>query len=91
MGQLVDKVRFKLNKSFGKENNDINVVTKAEITYSGWGVLTIPVTIYFKKELKLPKSELTILHSVSFDGPGAWKQIGMHVPKIALQNLKPVK
>ena len=56
---LIEKVRYGLNASFGKEFVEIQVPKAPkvnnnlffEMSYNGWGVFNIPVTITFKKEL----------------------------------------
>ena len=58
---LIEKVRYGLNASFGKEFVEIQVPKGKvnnnqffEMSYNGWGVFNIPVTITFKKELGIP-------------------------------------
>ena len=53
---LIEKVRYHLHEDFGAKYQDAKAVSDStfEITHRGWGVFTIPIVVYFRRETGLP-------------------------------------
>ena len=51
--KLIKEVRFGLHETFRIPHKDIKPDNdgKFEMTYTGWGTFSIPITIYFRKGL----------------------------------------
>ena len=56
------------------------------MSYTGWGVFNIPVTITFSKELGI--EPITLDHMLSFDGAGACNIIEVPIERKTALKLK---
>ena len=68
--KYISKVKFGLHPSFGATEVEVKS-SPFELKKIGWGYFTIPITIYFHKELKIPS--VTVEHELCFDGEGQTK------------------
>ncbi|CAI2373986.1 unnamed protein product [Moneuplotes crassus] len=68
---LIEKVKFELHETF---KNPTRFVTKApfKFTINGWGEFELPMTITWKKHLKMPPT--TFYHDLCFDDGGKWHE-----------------
>jgi len=48
---LIEKVRYSLHPTFGADYLDkkADQTGRFEMTFTGWGTFTIPITIFFKR------------------------------------------
>ena len=86
---LIEKIRFGLHESFGKDHRDIKPSPdgKFEMKYTGWGIFDIPITIYWKHGTGMNPRESNYEHCLCFDGAGEWKTTTISLPKTNAQNL----
>ena len=82
--RLIEKVRFGLHPSFGVDHMDVkaNAEGKFEIAFNGFGTFTVPITIFFRREVGLPyPRQVKLDHYLSFEGKGGWKTVQIDIEK----------
>ena len=75
--KMVSKVQFELHETF---RNPKRVVSskegaKFQLSMIGWGTFSIPVTVHWNPDLKMPQQTLAVVHNLSFQRADTYKRV----------------